>query len=357
MQKALYFMPDISGFTHFVNTTEVEHSIHIIAELLELLLDNNTLELQLVEIEGDALFMYTTKIPTYSQLLDQVKVMLESFHRHTKDYETKRICDCGSCKTTIDLDLKFLVHYGELSLIKVKKIIKPYGREVIQIHRLLKNQVPVNEYVLFTNNTSDLYETEMNQSWIKKTETEDANEIVYFYKILDKIKVTIEKQAEKDASQNEDIAVADVVIDKTFNADIQNIFAYISELKYRHIWDKEIQRIDFDHDKVNRVGTEHNCVLKLGTLKFETIKKPSKDSLIYGERTKEMFFLKKFYYLIKLHKIDDENTQLTLSLYLEYNIFGRIMKKAVLKKITKMWQRKLERLHKVSKNKIIKSVA
>ena len=111
MQKALYFMPDISGFTHFVNTTEVEHSIHIIAELLELLLDNNTLELQLVEIEGDALFMYTTKIPTYSQLLDQVKVMLESFHIHTKEYETKRICDCGSCKTTIDLDLKFLVHY------------------------------------------------------------------------------------------------------------------------------------------------------------------------------------------------------------------------------------------------------
>jgi hypothetical protein len=138
MQKALYFMPDISGFTHFVNTTEVEHSIHIIAELLELLLDNNTLELQLVEIEGDALFMYTTKIPTYNQLLDQVKVMLESFHIHTKEYETKRICDCGSCKTTIDLDLKFLVHYGELSLIKVKKIIKPYGREVIQNTSLIK---------------------------------------------------------------------------------------------------------------------------------------------------------------------------------------------------------------------------
>ncbi len=36
MKKALYFMADISGFTNFVNTTEVEHSIHIIAELLEI---------------------------------------------------------------------------------------------------------------------------------------------------------------------------------------------------------------------------------------------------------------------------------------------------------------------------------
>jgi hypothetical protein len=39
--------------------------------------------------------------------------------------------------------------YGELTMIKVKNIIKPYGREVIQIHRLLKNQIPVQEYVLF----------------------------------------------------------------------------------------------------------------------------------------------------------------------------------------------------------------
>jgi hypothetical protein len=38
----------------------VEHSIHIIAEEL---LPDNTLELQIVEIEGDVLFMYTTKNP------------------------------------------------------------------------------------------------------------------------------------------------------------------------------------------------------------------------------------------------------------------------------------------------------
>lgn len=31
MQKALYYMPDFSGFTNFVNNTEVEHSIHIIS--------------------------------------------------------------------------------------------------------------------------------------------------------------------------------------------------------------------------------------------------------------------------------------------------------------------------------------
>jgi hypothetical protein len=123
--------------------------------------------------------------------------MLEEFHRHTKEYDTKRICTCGSCKTTIDLDLKFLVHYGELTMIKVKNIIKPYGREVIQIHRLLKNQIPVQEYVLFTENMYTLYQDNMIENWTKKTEIYDLQKLNYFYKILDNIKLKVEEESEK----------------------------------------------------------------------------------------------------------------------------------------------------------------
>jgi hypothetical protein len=350
MAKALYFMPDISGFSQFVNDTEIEHSVHIIAELLELLLDNNTLNLQLIEIEGDALFMFSTKIPSYEELLQQTKTMLEEFHKHTKDYDTKRICNCGSCQTTIDLDLKFLVHYGELTMMKVKNVIKPYGREVIQIHRLLKNHVPVQEYILFTENMHTLYQDNMRESWTKKIEIYDLKKINYYYKGLDNIKVEVESQREEE--KNKDITIPDAIINKTFNANIQKIHRYLSELKYRHIWDKEVIKVDFDENEVNRVGTEHNCVLKLGTLKFETISRPSKDSLIYGEKTDGIIFLKKFYYLVKLHSIDFNTTEVSLSLYLEYTFLGRLLKRGILKKITKMWQNKLESLHRVTKSSI-----
>ncbi len=57
-ETGLLFIPDISGYTKFINQTELDHSSHIISELLELILDNNTLNLQLAEVEGDALFMY-----------------------------------------------------------------------------------------------------------------------------------------------------------------------------------------------------------------------------------------------------------------------------------------------------------
>ena len=53
MNKSLLFIPDISGFTEFVQITEVAHSQHVIAELLEILIDATAQEFQLAEIEGD----------------------------------------------------------------------------------------------------------------------------------------------------------------------------------------------------------------------------------------------------------------------------------------------------------------
>ena len=352
MQKALYFMPDISGFTKFVNNTELDHSIHIIAELLEILLDNTTIDLQLVEIEGDALFMYTIKIPDYPQLLQQTTIMLEQFHRHTKAYETKRICNCGSCKTAINLDLKFLVHFGELDFIKVKKIIKPYGRDVIKIHRLLKNKVPVNEYVLFTSNTYELYKNEMDETWIKTSETYDLKILEYFYKNLENVKNLIKIETQKYSDENDKNSIPTLTIERIFNVNIQDIYTYVSTLKYRHLWDKDIKKIDFDTNKVNRAGTEHNCVLNLGQLKFETIKVLASDSLIYGEKTKDMIFTKNFSYFIKLHKIDQNTTQVTVNLFLDFTTIGSFIKRNILKMVLKMWNKKLEHLHEASKIKL-----
>jgi len=56
MAQSLLFIPDISGFTHFIQNTEAEHSQHVISELLEVLINANTQNLKLAEVEGDALF-------------------------------------------------------------------------------------------------------------------------------------------------------------------------------------------------------------------------------------------------------------------------------------------------------------
>ena len=56
--KGLLFIPDISGFTRFVNESEINHSRLIIQELLETLINANQIGLQVSEIEGDAILFY-----------------------------------------------------------------------------------------------------------------------------------------------------------------------------------------------------------------------------------------------------------------------------------------------------------
>ena len=40
--RGLIFIPDISGFTRFVNEVEIDHSRHIIQELLEVIINSNS---------------------------------------------------------------------------------------------------------------------------------------------------------------------------------------------------------------------------------------------------------------------------------------------------------------------------
>jgi hypothetical protein len=346
MQKAFYFMPDISGFSEFVNTTEVEHSIHIISELLEILIDTNPIDFKLVEVEGDALFMFTTKQLQFEDILRQVKQMMLAFHTHTKMYERKRICNCGSCRTTSNLELKFIIHFGDLNFIKVKDIVKPYGKDVIKTHRLLKNIVPLEEYLLISNAVHNLFKNQVDASWENLTQVYDQQEVKYFYKNLSHIKNEIEVEAIQLQETNESPPI--INIQKTMNADIDSIYLLISDLKCRHLWDQDVKRIDYDENKLNRIGTQHNCILQFGNLNFETISEKLNESLIYGEKTKDMLFVKDFHYVIRLDKINDKKSNLTLELYLEFTTIGNMMKNNILKMVINKWDKKLERLNQLA---------
>ena len=110
MNKSLLFLPDISGFTEFVQTTEKEHSQHVISELLEVLIEANSMELQLAEIEGDALFFYKEdEVPSLEKLLAQVETMFTAFYSHLKLLDKNRVCPCKACSSAVNLSKKLLL--------------------------------------------------------------------------------------------------------------------------------------------------------------------------------------------------------------------------------------------------------
>ena len=172
-QPTLLFIPDISGFTSFVNDTEISHSQHIISELLELLVDANDIGLSVSSFEGDAILFYRTgPAPTAAELLAQVQRMYVRFHSHLKVYEAYRICHCGACRQANDLTLKMVAHYGPVSLSSVKDHSTLFGREVIVAHRLLKNDGPSAEYVLITKDLQDSFANWVQAEQIAWCQTE-----------------------------------------------------------------------------------------------------------------------------------------------------------------------------------------
>src|SRR5580765_2877157 len=105
--KGLLFIPDISGFSRFVTEMEIDHSRHIIEELLEILINANSIGLEISEIEGDAVLFYKFgEPPDLDTLYRQVEKMFCEFHRHIGGYEYRRLCQCKACRSAIDLTLK-----------------------------------------------------------------------------------------------------------------------------------------------------------------------------------------------------------------------------------------------------------
>src|SRR5215217_6474965 len=104
--KGLLFIPDISGFTRFINETDIDHSRLIIQELLELLINANETGLEISEIEGDAILFYKFGAPpSLDALYKQVEKMFCAFHRHLAIYNNYRFCQCKACISAIHLTL------------------------------------------------------------------------------------------------------------------------------------------------------------------------------------------------------------------------------------------------------------
>ena len=289
MKSSLLFLPDISGFTEFVQSTEVTHSQHVISELLEVLIEANTENLQLAEIEGDALFFYKeNEIPSLEKLLAQVEQMFTAFYSHLKLLEKNRICPCNACTTAPSLQLKIIAHCGELQFITVQNNRKPFGTQVIEAHRLMKNDVKSDNYVLFSKNLTNhvhltnSYKTKLYQ-FLPGSNTYDGKELEYLYAIIDKKELKLKpfQQAKKIEFNRQ----ANFTISTEFPIAANELLEIISNFNYRKFWVEDVE-FQFDKNQVNRVGTEHICVVKDKHLNFTTITKKGKPGqFVYGEMT------------------------------------------------------------------------
>ena len=81
---------------------------------------------------------------------DQIVAMHRAFHTVRQNVTTLSVCDCQGCKGAVNLKVKFVAHLGEVAIQRVKHVSKLAGLDVILVHRMLKNTVPLPEYMLLS---------------------------------------------------------------------------------------------------------------------------------------------------------------------------------------------------------------
>jgi len=175
-QTGYLVLADISGYTSFVATTEIEHAENVISPLLETIIEKLRDKLTIVKLEGDAVFAYVPDDQmsgggVMQELLDNT---YHIFRDSAKAMHERATCPCRACKAIPSLDLKFFVHHGEYVVQQVAGIVDLLGNDVTLIHRLAKNHVSEstgwNGYVLFTGHCLERMQ-EDKKPFIQQAET------------------------------------------------------------------------------------------------------------------------------------------------------------------------------------------
>ncbi len=151
---------DISGYTEFTQAhskTSPIHAEEIITELLEIVIDKAKYPLTLNKLEGDALLLYAelndhSKAQAIQSIFNQVNTFFGVFHSKLNGLKQARaICPCEACQGINKLQLKVVLHGGDVVFKKMRQFEELAGEAMIVTHRLLKNSVKSNEYILTTD--------------------------------------------------------------------------------------------------------------------------------------------------------------------------------------------------------------
>ena len=155
-ESACLLIADISGYTGYLAGVELDHAQDILADLMDTIVGALRPPFHLSKLEGDAAFVYLASSDLDGSLLqDIVEATYFTFRRRLRDIKQASVCECDACRQIPSLDLKFVAHFGQIAKQAMSGQEELIGRDVILIHRLLKNNVEAvlgdRPYVLYTD--------------------------------------------------------------------------------------------------------------------------------------------------------------------------------------------------------------
>ena len=188
--QLVFVIADISGYTEYIklNSASTEHAHAVIAYLLESIVNDMAKPLVLNKFEGDAVLMFAPISNGQSErmqtIFDKSSALFKSFERRKNELaKNRQICPCDACVGIDKLRIKIIIHRGKAAIRKIFQFDEIAGPDVIRIHRLLKNEIDSNQYLMLTEQALDGLSTSPKHQGEWSTETHahlgDVNVWVY----------------------------------------------------------------------------------------------------------------------------------------------------------------------------------
>jgi hypothetical protein len=313
--RGLLFIPDISGFTRFVNETDIEHSRLIIQELLEILINSNEIGLEVSEIEGDAILFYKFgDPPELETLFRQVVKMFREFHQHLSVYDRSKFCQCLACNSAIRLTLKVITHYGEFSTYSIKSFNKLIGKDIIIAHQLLKNDIDQHEYWLVTEKLLQDHELPDFENWMKWSNSANSTEsgrIPFYYTQLTKLRQDLPLVNLPAVGLSEKVKALSET--RVYDKDIITVFHAAGDFRYRNQWQTGVKAVEEISHVLPRVGSKCRLILENGeSIVYSSSFSFNDEKIEFTESDEDGKYARHFL----LEKMNENQTRLTISLYI-----------------------------------------
>ncbi|MBL4706263.1 MAG: DUF2652 domain-containing protein [Flavobacteriales bacterium] len=156
IKKGYFIITDISGYTSYLSTSELDHAHEILKSLFDAQISHIKDPFIISNFQGDAILSYVPEeaILQKQTLIELVEDVYYSFTQKKELMQFNTTCTCNACKNLSGLDLKVFVHFGDYMVQELGGREELVGSDVIIAHRMMKNQVieqtGINAYALFS---------------------------------------------------------------------------------------------------------------------------------------------------------------------------------------------------------------
>lgn len=178
LTNALICLPDLAHFTEFMAMSNEWESHEVVSDILARIVESNTIGYELAEIEGDAIFFYLREraFCPFPKIIEQCRTFYTEFTHLLRTRGEGQFHFGPQQAGELKLGLKIILHCGPIGMLNIRHLSKPIGQTVVEAHRLLKNTIPFEEYLLVTESVMNLFDQRLDQvcDWTEVRNGEDA---------------------------------------------------------------------------------------------------------------------------------------------------------------------------------------